>query len=503
MGFFFENIGTNTFLTYQLAGDEKVDTFNYGMMSNNSIENVISPVFLQESEDAFLRYNISSKISLNEYFSGIVQKKRVIRAFSSIADAVIASEEYMLDPSMFVLDEDYIFVDVSSGKVNLINLPILGYDNKTSFSLLLKKILFSLKFDDSEDSTYVAEMISYINSISNFSMIDFKNVISKISESSTYEKAPRKRYDNDFNEKNKKSIDNKVSEYPKSERRDFKKFDNTENHKVKNNTDVHSSAGERYIQIPENKVQKSNITEKRTKSSGIDQNTEKITFLGLMRNFSKERLSEYKKQKAQQSSNITKSNKNGDQNVTDFAIPNYDKKTIKTTIKDQNEYKNDFTEQRLIKTQPEKTVNKRESLIHSLPKSSKINFGQTEYWDSSILNSTLPIELLENDSVTPEKREISAHLIRKSNGESVEIKKFPFKIGKEKGFVDYFIKDNMAISGCHAFIYRDGDDFMIKDTNSTNHVYINGQQIENGKLVTIEHQDIIRLANEDFEFKKY
>ena len=78
-----------------------------------------------------------------------------------------------------------------------------------------------------------------------------------------------------------------------------------------------------------------------------------------------------------------------------------------------------------------------------------------------------------------------------------------FRIGKEKSFVDYFIGDNTAISRSHAnIITRDGE-YTIQDTNSTNHIYIDGLMIQSNIEVKITHGTKIRLANEDFEFKLY
>lgn len=76
-------------------------------------------------------------------------------------------------------------------------------------------------------------------------------------------------------------------------------------------------------------------------------------------------------------------------------------------------------------------------------------------------------------------------------------------MGKERSYVDYFIGDNTAISRSHAdFIIRDGK-YYIVDKNSTNHTFVNGIMIQSNVETAITHGDIIRLANEDFEFRLY
>ena len=69
--------------------------------------------------------------------------------------------------------------------------------------------------------------------------------------------------------------------------------------------------------------------------------------------------------------------------------------------------------------------------------------------------------------------------------------------------MDYFIGDNTAISRSHANIVNHNGEFFVVDTNSTNHTYVNGGMIHSNEEVKLSHGTVIRLANEDFEFKLY
>lgn len=96
-----------------------------------------------------------------------------------------------------------------------------------------------------------------------------------------------------------------------------------------------------------------------------------------------------------------------------------------------------------------------------------------------------------------------AYLIRKKNSEKIILNKPVFRIGKERSYVDYFVCDNSAVSRAHAnIISRDGEYFIV-DTNSTNHTYINGGMIPSNVETRLPHGAQLRLANEDFEFRRY
>ena len=92
-------------------------------------------------------------------------------------------------------------------------------------------------------------------------------------------------------------------------------------------------------------------------------------------------------------------------------------------------------------------------------------------------------------------------LYRRKTGAVITIDKPVFRIGKEEGYVDYLIPDNPAISRSHADIISRGGSYYIYDNNSTNKTYVNNIMIPALKNVELSDGCLIRLANEEFEFK--
>lgn len=92
------------------------------------------------------------------------------------------------------------------------------------------------------------------------------------------------------------------------------------------------------------------------------------------------------------------------------------------------------------------------------------------------------------------------YLIRTSTNERIEINKPAFRLGKESRYVDYFISNNNAISRSHAdFITRNGHYYVV-DLHTTNYTYINDSMIPENTEVEIFDGNILKLANEEFEF---
>ncbi len=92
-------------------------------------------------------------------------------------------------------------------------------------------------------------------------------------------------------------------------------------------------------------------------------------------------------------------------------------------------------------------------------------------------------------------------LIRQKTGSVVTVNKPVFRIGKEEGVVDYLIPDNTTISRTHAdIISRDGR-YYLYDNNSTNRSYVNNIIVEPLKNIEIYDGTVIRLSDEEFEFR--
>ena len=183
MEFTYENQGTNTYLVYQIAAGDEVDTMSLGMLTNNKITGLIPAIFTQMDKNRFIKYNVSAKVSVKQFFSGVVNKKRLVGVFTGIVNAMMSAEEYMINPANILLDLDYIYTDVSTCETNLICLPIIEEEEKTpDLGFLFKSIVFSTQFDQTENCDYVAKILNYLNSSPIFSLEDFKKILNEISE---------------------------------------------------------------------------------------------------------------------------------------------------------------------------------------------------------------------------------------------------------------------------------------------------------------------------------
>lgn len=92
-------------------------------------------------------------------------------------------------------------------------------------------------------------------------------------------------------------------------------------------------------------------------------------------------------------------------------------------------------------------------------------------------------------------------VVRFKTGESFTIRQNSFVIGTAADTVDYCVLYNNSISRKHACIMKFEDGYYIQDLETTNGTFVNGVRVMPGRYTKLEPGCIIKLAEEEFEFK--
>lgn len=92
------------------------------------------------------------------------------------------------------------------------------------------------------------------------------------------------------------------------------------------------------------------------------------------------------------------------------------------------------------------------------------------------------------------------YLIRLRTDEAISVNKPVFRLGKERNYVDYFVRDNVMVSRSHADIITRSGRYFVVDQNSKNHTFINNCELPIKSEVEIRDGDMLKLGNEEFVF---
>ena len=608
----YENQGNNTYLVYEIAENDVIDNLSLGMINNNRIPGLASVIYTQLDDHKFLKYNITAKVPASTFLGGTVTKNRMLGVFSGVSKALLSAEEYMLDANSILLDLDYIFVDVSNCEAELICLPV-QMERNNDVVTFFKNIVFSATYDQTENSDYVAKIISCLNNHSSFSLSNFMQTIDELngkrinlqelqnsqqlppiqSQIVNTEILPDGRETSETGRTQQVNImDNQPGVPP-----------------VKNipagNSGMNQSITPEYGQVgggmPSGQipVDGMNIVQPEVPPTGkkVKPGKEKPPKPGK-KEVKKDRVAP-----PPQNWRVPGAPPIGPGGMPPISgerppqppvpggrppqppIPgkNPPQPTVygqqpPMNVKPPKEKKQGFFSKLFGKKQEQQPPMQgrppmpggvppipggrppipggmppmREGIIPP-PTSGQPTMpgnnppipggvppmpgnnppqpgnsptgGMNQSGNQGVYTPPQPPQtqtttvyrymnfgettVLGGDTVTGEtsvlsvSQEVKPYLVRKKTGQKVTIEGPVFKIGKEHNYVDYFIADNSAISRSHANIVVKGNDYFIVDTNSKNHTYVNGQMIPSNVETPLTHGSMVKLANEEFEFRMY
>ena len=547
MNFTFDNQGTNTYLVYAISEDDVVDTMSLGMLTNNRIPGLAQTIFTQMDETKYIKYNVSAKVSVKQFFMGPVNKKRLIGVFGGILDAMMSAEEYMIDVNTILLDLEYIFTDVSSCETSLICLPVEKIENtKTDLSTFFKNIMFSTQFDQTENCDHVAKIINYLNSTPVLSLEDFKALLDSLAKTpaAAYASQPAvasapqpmpqqaspapQPMPQQVSAPQPMSAQPQVQIYasgPAPANQGVRPAAPVPNKPVSQQAPVQAQP----MNVPPNV---SRPAQAMPQTAPAPSGEKQMSMMNLLMHYNKENAELYKQQKAAKKAAAVVAKNSPKQapaqNVAPakgaakatvpnagFAIPGQPSPNAGFAIPGQPSpqpipQQAPQPSQKAPKAAPA-PVSQAAPVVQSSQapgvfmgngypagamQTQSANFGETTILGGGPIGETT---VLSAAAMAPQ--EVKPFLIRTKNNEKIPLDKPVFRIGKEKSYVDYFIGDNTAISRSHANIISRNGEYFVVDTNSTNHTYLNGQMLASNVETKITSGAKIRLANEDFEFK--
>lgn len=543
-GFRYETQGNVTFFVYTIQPGDVVDTMGFGMLTHNRIPGLALTQYSQMDMERYIMYNVSAKIPVSQFFSGHVNRKRLIGVFKGIISALISAEDYMIDTNSILLDMDYIFTDVSSCDTILICLPVQQDKPDVNLGQFFKNIMFSTQFDQTENCDYVAKIMNYLNSAPVFSVYDFNTLMEELQKEIGSATGSYSVQQLAVQQMLQKPVPQPAQppQQPAVQPQPVKKPEPMQPQKngIPQPQNFQPAAPQPFqvpgtpgMQIPQGAVlsgQGNPGSQPSVRQARENQSFFKKLFKSDKGNKAQKvpAASAMPNQQPPQKGKKTDSMLNfavpGQQ--PGFAIPDQPN-SIPTPATGKNpQISQGISNERPVVPTPQQSAQRAQKQSYpahpapiqqpvnqeqaapkfqaqtlpqdAQPKTTPMNFGETTVLgggtaigETTVLGAGAP-----NVQVRP-------HLIRTKNNERIDINKPVYRIGKEKSYVDYFIGDNTAVSRSHAnIISRDGEYFIV-DTNSTNHTYVNGGMILSNSETKLSHGTKIRMANEEFEFRLY
>ena len=122
----------------------------------------------------------------------------------------------------------------------------------------------------------------------------------------------------------------------------------------------------------------------------------------------------------------------------------------------------------------------------------------SSFAETTVLQS--PANMGETTLLSFSQNVVNAFLIWRRTGEKIFINKSNFRIGREESYVDFCVNNNTSVGRNHAEIIQKDGAYFIRDLRSLNFTRVNGEKVSPSIEVELWDNDIISLANEEFEF---
>lgn len=444
------------YLVYEKREADILDTFTLEMLSNNKIEGLASFSSIRLDQEVTMKYNVTGKTTLRELFAVPIRREKFLGILRELIQTLLRAEDYMLDVSSYILDESFIYIDPADLKVFMIVLPIKREAEKAE--LFFKKLLFDVKYDQTEDCSYVASLMNCLGNESTFSLRSFCDQVIR------FEKTPFPEKKRESREPSKKEIPNKIyhiennSESPAIEH-------GSHSLEKKRNLDIVFSD---YEEEPEKK--KKGFFSKKDKR----EKKEKKGFFGK------------KKEKNE--------DLNGDENIPgksplgEIAIPGMDLIGRLQAERKENEESDDrISSQRQQIPIPAQRVTVEQKAVDQQ------DFGETVYMDE---DAEAPTEFEEEKKIRQ-----GFVLYRCSTQETFEIKGDVVRVGRSPSISEICISGNRGVGRVHAVLYVRGGQVYILDNNSKNKTYVDGKELKPDQPVMLLSGSKIRLGTEELEFR--
>ena len=458
-------------LIYEVLDNEKIDNVSIGMMKNNDIKALFPIDIITNDTRVEFKYRLGAVKTLNEYISDELTKENLLEIFENICNGIRCVEEYMLFEEQVILDNDYIFFD--GNNIRLILLPVINGKSNITLKVFLKNLLLDMMVKNDKAAYFASDITKQLSKEENLSYDKFLNLLDLLKNKRYTEKPGTRTEEVREERREKKGL---------SERKVFNIEEN-----ISKPVQARQYQGHINFEKNDNSYKSISIPNIGVPDTSFDKQSQKTE--------KKKGLFGFGKVKSADSLNETGSDRSNNNNLLipgreePINVGNQNINEGNQNINVGNQNKKEKKKFSLFGKKKEKENKVTESVMQ-VPKA--------VYGETTVLQS--PANMGETTLLGFAPNIIKSFLIWRRTGEKIVIDKSDFRIGREKNYVDFCIDDNSSVGRNHAEIIQKDGAYFIRDLRSLNFTRVNGEKVSPSIEVELWDNDIISLANEEFEF---
>ncbi len=519
-----KTIGKERYLTYIMGEGMELDEDTLDFMEDEMPEDLVRVIFEQDEDYDYLTYDISGKVSLQKYTSGVMNKETVLKILRNVALGMINCKEQALHLAYILLHKDFIYVDQDTMKMQFICLPVEGEASvSTEFKSFVRQLIANFKYDLDGDVAYVGTLLAFING----DTFNLRNLIGLTEALMEDEGIEFEAEDASIATEDGEVVDSTI---PEPEEKDISHFMNDlgtgdealpEIGDDEDDDEVELSDAEK-VSEAEEPVEETDEAEEAAEEPQEDEEPEEEAVEESQEEIEEEEtpaeeeavpeepaeptleeLAEKAKRLAEEAKQATRGARATTKNIKvsrAAIIQNAAAQEAEIVQETGDRASTELLRSDEVQEYSQESKNAKEKRNVVTEDIASV-VAPDEEKGKAKSKAKAKKEEPAAPAVDVSAIKVNPYLIRETTEERTMITKNVFKIGKANRGVDYHVSGNGAISRQHAIITKKDDGYYIKDNKSTNHTYVNGKELEDGEEVLLNNNTRIRLGDEEFLFK--
>ncbi len=152
-------------------------------INNNEVMGMLKLETVKKPHSFSLIYNITGLITLRDFLKSPLDKETFAGILNNILSNLKSMQESFFNQQGIIMDFNYVMMDPENRKIYFVYVPIPSYDCSITLRDFLLGIIRFGSFTSGEDTSYVREYISILNSGVNFSVFELEEYIKSLSGS--------------------------------------------------------------------------------------------------------------------------------------------------------------------------------------------------------------------------------------------------------------------------------------------------------------------------------
>lgn len=174
-----KKMGTSQLMIKSLKGQQLSEHEVYSI-NNNEVRGLLHLDVVQKNNSFKLFYNVTGFVSFREFLRTPLTKDTFAKMLQSILDCLLALKKAYFHQQNLLMDFNRVMVNPATQSIYFVYVPIQGFESGDSLRDFLLNIIQFCTFAPGDDTSYIKEYITILNSGINFSEFELEEYIKKL-----------------------------------------------------------------------------------------------------------------------------------------------------------------------------------------------------------------------------------------------------------------------------------------------------------------------------------